>query len=193
MHWTGGEWLLRANRESQERATRLLEELKIQQGWAVCDLGCGNGYHALTMAASVGEMGKVYAVDVQKEMIEMLQARAEGRGLKQLEPILGSYWDPKLPEASCDLILLVDVYHEFSHPEHMLKAMRRALKPTGQIALVEFRSEDESVPIKPEHKMSKEQILKEWLPMGFAVAREFDELPWQHLIFFKLADVAQSP
>ena len=141
------------------------------------------------MAATTGEKGTILAVDIQQQMLDMLAARAESRGIKNIKPILGDYHDPKLPPASCDLILLVDVYHEFSHPEHQLKAMLAALKPDGLIALVEFRGEDEEVPIKKEHKMTKEQIRKEWLPMGYEIAREFDTLPWQHLIFFRKAPV----
>lgn len=187
MHWTGAEWLLREDREKEENAALMLKELKIQPGWTICDLGCGNGYHALKMAATTGPDGKILAVDIQEPMLEMLKARAAGRGVRNIETILGSPWDPHLPPASCDLILLVDVYHEFSHPEHMLKAIHKALKPDGQVALVEFRGEDEKVPIKPEHKMTRAQILKEWLPAGFEVVREFHELPWQHLIFLRKA------
>jgi SAM-dependent methyltransferase len=186
MHWTGAEWLMRKDREQEENAALMLKELNIQKGWTICDLGCGNGYHALTMAASTGETGSILAVDIQQQMLDMLKARADGRGLKNIKTILGEYHDPKLPPASCDLVLLVDVYHEFSHPEQQMKAMRAALKPGGLVALVEFRAEDDKVPIKPEHKMSKEQIRKEWLPMGFEIAREFDGLPWQHLIFFRI-------
>lgn len=185
MHWTGAEWLMRQNREQEENAALMLKELRILPGWTICDLGCGNGYHALTMALTTGEKGTILAVDIQQQMLDMLAARAGSRGLKNIKPILGEYHDPKLPPASCDLILLVDVYHEFSHPGHQLKAMHAALKPDGQVALVEFRAEDNEVPIKPEHKMTKAQIRKEWLPMGFEIAREFDGLPWQHLIFFK--------
>ena len=185
MHWSGAEWLMRANREQEENAALMLKELRIQPGWTICDLGCGNGYHALTMAVMTGEKGSILAVDIQQQMLDMLAARASGRGLKNIKTILGTYHNPKLPPASCDLILLVDVYHEFSHPEHQLKAMHAALKPEGRVALVEYRAEDNEVPIKPEHKMTKEQIRKEWLPMGFEIDREFDGLPWQHLIFFR--------
>lgn len=193
MHWSGAEWLLRRNREDEENAARMLEELRIQPGWTIADIGCGNGYHALTMAVKTGGSGRILAVDIQPQMLEMLQARAAGRGIRNIETITGKPWDPMLPPASCDLILLVDVYHEFSHPEHMLRAIRAALKPGGQVALVEFRSEDESVPIKPEHKMSKEQIRREWLPMGFEIVREFDELPWQHLIFLRSTPDGAKP
>jgi SAM-dependent methyltransferase len=128
--------------------------------------------------------GKIYAVDVQPEMIEMLRQNIERKGLKNIVPINGLYHDPKLPPNSCDMILLVDVYHEFSHPVQMLAGMRAGLKPDGQLVLVEFRAEDESVPIKPEHKMSKAQIHKEMNANGFVMKREFDGLPWQHLMFF---------
>lgn len=185
MHWSGAEWLLRKDREQEENAALMLKELRIQPGWTVCDLGCGNGYHALTMSSMTGETGTILAVDIQQPMLDMLAARAARRNITNLKPVLGDYHDPKLAPGSCDLILLVDVYHEFSHPEHLLKAMHAALKPGGQVALVEFRAEDDRVPIKPEHKMSKEQIRKEWLPQGFEIAREFDGLPWQHLIFFR--------
>lgn len=194
MHWTGAEWLLRQNREQEENAALMIRELRIQPGWTICDLGCGNGYHSLTMSGLVGEKGRILAVDIQQPMLDMLSARAKGRGIANIQTILGAYHDPHLPDASCDLILLVDVYHEFSHPEQQLKAMHQALKPDGQVALVEFRAEDEKVPIRPEHKMSKEQIRKEWLPAGFEIAREFDGLPWQHLIFFRKAKTeAQAP
>jgi ubiquinone/menaquinone biosynthesis C-methylase UbiE len=187
MHWTGAEWLMRQNREQEENAALMLEKLAIQKGWTICDLGCGNGYHALQMAASTGEAGTVYAVDIQQQMLDMLTARAAGRGIKNIKPILGLPWDPQLPPASCDLILLVDVYHEFGHPEQMLTAMHKALKPGGMVALVEFRTEDPRVPIKPEHKMTRAQIYREWQAGGFRVAREFHGLPWQHLVWLRHA------
>ena len=193
MHWTGAEWLLRQNREQEENAALMLKELKIQPGWTVCDLGSGNGYHALKMSETVGEKGTIVAVDIQQQMLSMLQARAEGRGIKNIKTVLGEPWDPKLQAASCDMILLVDVYHEFGHPVHMLKAMHNALKPTGVVALVEFRSEDGRVPIRLEHKMSRAQIYKEWQANGFAVEREFHGLPWQHLVFLRQAREGENP
>jgi ubiquinone/menaquinone biosynthesis C-methylase UbiE len=150
----------------------------------VCDLGCGNGFHALKLAKLVGEKGSVVGVDIQREMLALLDARAKQDGVDNIKTVLSLPHDPKLDEASMDLILLVDVYHEFSHPEQMLAAMRRALKKDGRIALVEFREEDARVPIKPEHKMSKKQILKEFPASGFKLVAEYDKLPWQHLMFF---------
>ena len=188
MHWKGAEWLLRETREKEERVSVLMEALGVEAGQTVCDLGCGNGYHALRLAKRVGSSGKVLAVDIQQPMLDMLEKRSSAAGLANIEPILGGTDDPKIPDGSCDLILLVDVYHEFSDPETMLAKMRKALKPDGRIALVEFRSEDPEVPIKKLHKMSKEQILKEYLPAGYRLAEQFDDLPWQHLMFFRRDD-----
>lgn len=190
MHWQGAGWLIRHKREREEAATTMREQLRLKPGMAVCDMGSGNGYHSLPMAEAVGEKGKIYAVDIQAEMLEMLQDRAAARGFKNIETIVGEVHDPKLPPASCDLILLVDVYHEFSHPVHMLEHMRQALKPSGQIVLVEFRAEDDAVPIKPEHKMSKAQVNKELTANGYRLVREFDGLPWQHMMYFEVAPTA---
>lgn len=184
MHWKGAEWLMRRVRESEEGPSKMREELHVKPGMVVCDMGCGNGYHTLPLAELVGDKGKVFAVDVQPEMITMLKANIENKGLKNIVPINGLYHDPKLPPNTCDMILLVDVYHEFSHPVQMLAGMRAALKPDGLLVLVEFRAEDDTVPIRPEHKMSKVQINKEMNANGFELKREFDGLPWQHLMFF---------
>jgi ubiquinone/menaquinone biosynthesis C-methylase UbiE len=151
-------------------------------------MGCGNGFYSLELARLVGEEGKVLAVDIQREMLQMLKERAANERIANIELIHGTVIDPKLSEASVDLMLMVDVYHEFSHPEQMLAAIRKSLKPNGRVALVEFRGEDPKVPIKPLHKMSKEQIMKEFPPNGFKLVEEFDELPWQHLMFFMRDD-----
>ena len=184
MHWEGASWLIRHKRDQEEATQLMREELKLKPGLTVCDMGSGNGYHTLPMAEAVGKDGKVYAVEVQPEMIEMLHQRAKAKGIANIVSIIGEMDDPKLPESSCDMILLVDVYHEFSHPEPMLAGMKKALKPDGVIVMVEFRAEDDSVPIKPEHKMTKAQINKEYLSNGFKLLREFDGLPWQHMMFF---------
>jgi ubiquinone/menaquinone biosynthesis C-methylase UbiE len=184
MHWEAASWLIRHKRDQEEATLLMREQLKLMPGMSVCDMGSGNGYHTLPIAEAVGTEGKVYAVEVQPEMIEMLHQRAEGKGLTNIVSIIGEMDDPKLPPASCDMILLVDVYHEFSYPEPMLAGMKKALKPEGVIVMVEFRAEDDSVPIKPEHKMTKAQINKEYLSNGFKLVREFDGLPWQHMMFF---------
>jgi len=179
------DWLTRPLREREEATGELLKQLEVKPGMTVCDLGCGNGYHTLRLAKLVGEEGKVYAVDIQPKMLELLMERAKAEGVANITPVLGAVHDPKLPVGSCDLILLVDVYHEFSHPQEMLKRMHAALKPTGRIALVEFRAEDPDVPIRPEHKMSKKQIMTEFPANGFKLVRGYDGLPWQHLMFFQ--------
>jgi ubiquinone/menaquinone biosynthesis C-methylase UbiE len=188
MHYTGAEWLTRDNREQEERCSLMLANLGLKQGMTICDMGCGNGFHTLQLAKMTGDLGHVYGVDIQPEMLQLLNKRADEQGVKNITPVLGAYTDPRLPKGKIDLILLVDVYHEFSHPEQMLAAMRDALSPEGVCVLVEFRAEDANVPIKPEHKMTKAQIMKEWPPSGFKLVREFDGLPWQHMMFFGRAE-----
>lgn len=176
-------WLIRAERNEEEDPEQMLKQLGIKEGMTVCDMGCGNGFYSLTMAEMVGAKGKVLAVDIQPEMLQLLSRRAATTNVNNIDMILGTVVDPKLPDNSVDLVLMVDVYHEFSHPQAMLKAIRKSLKPEGKIALVEFREEDASVPIKAEHKMSKKQILKEYQANGFKLESQYDGLPWQHLMF----------
>ncbi|MEZ6099649.1 MAG: class I SAM-dependent methyltransferase [Pirellulaceae bacterium] len=185
MHYTGAPWLIREERQREEDCTKMLEQLNVQRGMTVCDMGCGNGFYTLQLAERVGTEGRVLAVDIQPEMLRLLQERAATAGLKNVLPIHGSVIDPGLPKAQVDLILCVDVYHEFSHPEQMLAAMRASLKPDGELVLVEFRGEDPSVPIKPLHKMTKKQVLREMQPNGLQLSRQFDDLPWQHMMFFR--------
>ena len=184
MHYAGAEWLIRDRREREERCSLMIANLGIRRGMTLCDLGCGNGFHTLRLAQLTGDQGIVYGVDVQKEMLEFMRERMEKRGVENIVPILGSFHNPRLPPNSIDLILLVDVYHEFSHPELMLASMRRSLKPGGVIVLVEYRAEDKSVPIKPLHKMTKAQVAKEMVANGFKLVRSFDRLPWQHMLFY---------
>jgi len=187
MHWKGADWLTRTEREREEATSVMIKELKLKPGMVVGDVGCGNGYHTLMMAKRVGEKGKVYGVDIQKEMLGFLMKRAKEKNINNIEPVLGNLIDPNLPEGKLDVILLVDAYHEFSHPEYMLRAMRRALKPNGRLVLVEFRTEDPDVPIKLDHKMSKKQILKELPANGFKLVESYDKLPWQHMMSFSPA------
>ena len=187
MTYHGADWLIRESREKEEHCRTLIKALHVKPGDTVCDMGCGNGYYTLKIARLVGKTGRVLAVDIQPEMLHLLKLRAHEQGVTNVTPVQGSIIDPKLPNGEVDLILLVDVYHEFSHPEQMLVEMRKALKPHGRLALVEFRLEDESVPIKLEHKMSKEQIMKEFPPNGFRLVEEFEKLPWQHVMFFEPA------
>jgi ubiquinone/menaquinone biosynthesis C-methylase UbiE len=185
MHYLGAPRLMRDERQREEDCATLLKALDVKPGQVVCDMGCGNGFYTLQLARLVGEGGRVLAVDIQPEMLHMLDERAKAEQIANIELVEGTPIDPKLPAGDVDLILLVDVYHEFSHPEAMLKAMRQSLKPGGRMALVEFRLEDPNVPIKLLHKMSKKQILKEIPPNGFKLVEQFDKLPWQHLMFFE--------
>jgi ubiquinone/menaquinone biosynthesis C-methylase UbiE len=184
MHYTGAPWLIRDNREQEERCSLMLANLGVKRGMTICDMGCGNGFYTLQMAKMVGEEGHVYGVDVQPEMLKLLNDRADEQGIRNITPVLGTFVDPRLPKGKFDLILCVDVYHEFSYPEQMLSAMRDALAPKGLAVLVEYRAEDLTVPIKPEHKMTKVQVLKELRPNGFKLEKEYQKLPWQHMFFF---------
>ena len=180
----GAASLIRDTREREERCSLMLANLGVKRGMTICDMGCGNGYYALQMAKMTGEKGYVLGVDVQPEMLALLRTRMEKEGVENIIPILGSFHNPHLPENLVDLILLVDVYHEFSHPEEMLAAMRKSLKPDGVAVFLEYRKEDPKVPIKRLHKMSKEQVNKELTANGFKLVKKFDELPWQHMMFF---------
>ena len=188
MSHLGAPWLIRPEREEEERASESFKQLKLAEGMSVCDLGCGNGYWTLPMARDVGEDGKVYAVDIQREMLQKLRERSSKYKLNNIEPVLGKVDDPNLPANKVDLVLMVDVYHEFSHPESMLWGIRRSLNSKGVVALLEYREEDPRVPIKPLHKMSKRQIMKEYGANGFKLVREYNKLPWQHLMFFARDD-----
>lgn len=188
MSYEGAWWLVRDTRNEEENPSEMVEQLRLKPGMVVCDLGCGNGFHTIPMAKLVAPDGKVFAVDVQSEMLEMLSRRIDELNLDNIEPILGATHDPKLPPGEIDLVLMVDVYHEFSNPDLMLAKIRKSLKPTGVIALVEFRGEDPTVPILPLHKMTKKQIHREYNANGFKLRSEFDGLPIQHLMFFEIDD-----
>ncbi len=188
MHWTGADWLLRETREREENGDLLHGWLRIREGQTVCDFGCGNGYHTLPLARAVGAKGLVYAVDVQLPMLAMLRERLGEAGVDNVKLIEASIDDPKVPPASCDLVLMVDVYHELTHPVSVLARVRRALKPSGRLVVVEFRAEDEDVPIQRVHRMSKAQIVREMAAGGFRWTRGYDGLPWQHAMTFTVAD-----
>ena len=193
MHYTGAPWLTRDNREQEERCSLMLANLGVKRGMTICDMGCGNGFHTLKLAKMVGVDGHIYGVDIQPEMLKLLNDRADEQGIANITPVLGTFVDPRLPKGKFDMILCVDVYHEFSYPEEMLWAMREALAPKGLVVLVEFRTEDPKVPIKPEHKMSKVQIMKELPPNGFKLVKEYDKLPWQHMMFFGRDEAWKKP
>jgi SAM-dependent methyltransferase len=185
MSHLGASWLTREEREQEERTSKMIPALQLQPGQTACDLGAGNGYHTLMMAAAVLPGGTAIAIDIQPQMLTELTARAKAANVNNVQTVLGEEQDPKLAAATCDLILLADVYHEFSNPAAMLEKIKYALKSNGVVALLEFRAEDPDVPIKPEHKMTKGQILKEYEASGLRLVRVVDSLPWQHLMFFQ--------
>jgi ubiquinone/menaquinone biosynthesis C-methylase UbiE len=178
-------WLDRPEREQEEQPTKLHEVLRVKPGWTVADIGAGSGYHTFRLSASVGKAGKVYAVDVQPEMLKLLRQRVKARGIDNVELVKGTETDPHLPANALDLILMVDVYHEFSHPYEMTEAMAKALKPSGRLVFVEFRLEDPTVPIKLVHKMSERQVRKEMALHPVRWVETISILPWQHVIVFE--------
>jgi ubiquinone/menaquinone biosynthesis C-methylase UbiE len=185
MTFHGADWLVRPEREEEERPEAMLDALKIKPGSTVADIGAGVGYTSLRMARRVGPKGTVLATDLQPEMLQMLQENARRARVKNVRPILATATDTKLPEGAVDLALMVDVYHECSDPEATLQGLRKALKPGGRLVLVEFRGEDPEVPIKPEHKMTFAQVRREIEPQGFRFKEKFEFLPWQHIIVFE--------
>ena len=180
----GADWLTRPERIQEEEPDRMLAALDIQKGATVADIGAGVGYHVWRLSAIVGPAGKVIGEDIQEGMIRLMKKNIEDRKLANVEPVLGTPTDPKLPSKSLDLVLMVDVYHEFSEPVTMMRHIQEALKPDGRIVLVEFRKEDPSVPIQPLHKMSVQEVRSELEPLGLKFQRSLEFLPWQHIIIF---------
>lgn len=188
MGYAAASWLERPEREKEEDPTKLLKALAVQEGMVVADVGAGSGYHALRLAPLVGEKGKILAVDIQQEMLDLIDKKAKKEKIANVETVKGTEKDPKLPEAGVDLILMVDVYHEFEFPYEMTEKMIAALKPGGRIAFVEFRLEDREVPIKLVHKMSERQVIKEMAEFkSMEHAETLTALPWQHIVLFKKA------
>jgi SAM-dependent methyltransferase len=181
----GADWLVRSEREAEEHPDQALDAIGIAAGSAVADVGAGAGYMTWRLAERVGPKGKVYAIDIQPRMLEILRGNMDQRHLTNVEPVLGTADDPKLPRGRIDLILLVDVYHEFSEPQKMLDRMREALKRDGRLVLLEYRAEDPEVPIRPEHKMTVAQAKAEVEPEGFRLDRVLETLPRQHILIFR--------
>ena len=180
----GADWLTRPEREAEEHPGVALDEIGIAKGSTVADIGAGSGFYSILLAERVGPAGKVYANDIQPGMLDLLRTSVAAKGLKNVVAVLGSESDPKLPANSIDLELLVDVYHEFSHPQQMVRKLRESLKPDGRLVLLEYRAEDPKVPIRPEHKMTVEQVIAELKPDGFKLIKRSEKLPWQHILIF---------
>jgi ubiquinone/menaquinone biosynthesis C-methylase UbiE len=177
-------WLEREEREHEEAPSRALDAIKLSPTDVIADVGAGSGYYAFRLAPKVPQ-GRVIAIDIQQEMLDYLRAKAEEQGIHNVVAHLGRIDDVQLPEASLDAALLVDAYHEFSHPAEMLASLNRALKPQGQLILLEFRGEDPRVPIKPLHKMTEAQARKELAAAGFSLVSNRRVLPWQHFMIFQ--------
>jgi ubiquinone/menaquinone biosynthesis C-methylase UbiE len=184
MSAAGADWLTRPERIQEEDPDRMLSSLEIRKGAVVADIGAGVGYHVWRLADIVGPTGKVIGEDIQPDMIRMMKRNIDDRKLRNVELILGTPTDPKLQANTLDLVLMVDVYHEFSDPVTMMRLVKDALKPDGRVVLVEFRKEDPNVPIQPLHKMSVQDVRSELEPLGFKFQRSLEFLPWQHIIFF---------
>jgi ubiquinone/menaquinone biosynthesis C-methylase UbiE len=185
MTYEGADWLVRDSREQEERPDEMLDALKIKPGSTVADVGAGVGYTSVRLSKRVGPNGTVLATDLQPEMLKMLAENARTAGLKNIKALRSTPSDTKLPENAVDLVLMVDVYHECSQPEAVLKGIWKSLNQKGRLVLVEFRGEDPEVPIKPEHKMTLEQVRKEVEPQGFLFKESLEFLPWQHIIIFE--------
>ena len=185
MGWQGAEWLEREERGREERTDLLLRELGLRPGMQVADVGAGTGYHARRMARLVAPGGTVYAVDVQPQMLQRLQEGARREGLDNIRPVLATADDAHLAPASIDLALLVDVYHELEYPVEVMAGVVRALRPDGRVVLVEYRAEDPKVPIKPLHRMSEAQVLREMAVHPLVHERTSEVLPWQHILVLR--------
>lgn len=179
------DWLERPERNAEENTELLIQSLPVKAGEVIADIGAGTGYFARQLAKKVGSRGRVFAVDIQPEMIALLSNRMASLSISNVQPILGTITDPKLPFASVDWVLMVDVYHEFSHPYEMMQAICKSLKSNGKVIFVEFRGEDPEVPIKPLHKMTEAQVRKEMSVHPLEWRETLKVLPRQHIIIFR--------
>ena len=179
------DWLERPEREQEEHTSQLIEQLRLRPGTVAADIGAGTGYLSRRLARAVGSAGKVFAEDIQPEMLELLTHKMAELQISNVVPVLGTTTDPRLPDNSVDLVLMVDVYHEFDFPSEMMEAICRSLKPGGRVVFVEFRAEDPDVPIKPLHKMSEAQVRKEMSVLPLQWVQTIGVLPRQHIIIFK--------
>ncbi len=186
MGYQGAEWLERIERDEEEAPDVALSVLKIPKGAWVADIGAGSGYMSVKLAARVGPTGRVFANDVQPQMLELLARRLTGKRIANVTMVQGTADDPKLPPSSVDLELMVDVYHELSQPQAMLGHLREALKPGGRLVLLEYRKEDPTIPIRPEHKMSVAEAKLEVEAEGFTLSKVDEALPRQHILIFTM-------
>ncbi len=184
MSYRGADWLERSDRDATQQPEKILDELAVKSGSTVADIGAGTGYFSLRLAKRIGPQGRVLATDIQPQMLAMLSDKMRAANVTNVEPILCTPTDAKLPESALDLALMVDVYHELAYPEETLRQIRRALKPDGRLVLIEYRGEDPTVPIKPEHKTTLIQLRSEIEPLGFRVKDVLEFLPEQRIVIF---------
>ena len=177
------DWLERPEREEEENVRQAIENMRIQPDERIADIGAGSGYYTFRMADKVPR-GKVFAVDIQPEMLDIMKQRIESEDIENVELIQGSETSPKLEANSVDLVTMVDVYHELSHPRETMQNIVAALRPGGRFVLLEYRMEDPTVPIKRLHKMSEEQAVREMESVGLRLRENIDNLPWQHFMVF---------
>jgi precorrin-6B methylase 2 len=178
-------WLERSERQQEERPDLLLDALGLAPGDVVADIGAGSGYFSLPMARRVGPQGRVLAVDIQPEMLTLLAANAEAEELSNIVGVLGAVDDPRLPPGEVDLALIVDAYHEFSHPYAMVEGIVEGLAPGGRLVLVEYRGEDRDLAIKRLHKMTEAQVRREMEPFPLRWVETLEILPTQHILVFE--------
>jgi len=183
MGFEGIGWLERSDREKEENVSNLIQNMRIKSNDIIADIGAGSGYHVFRMAL-IAKKGLVYAVDIQGEMLMAIEKTKESNKIRNVETILGSEKSIHLTKNSVDKILMVDVYHEFNFPVEMIASIKNALKPNGQLFLIEYRGEDSKVPIKKIHKMTEKQAVKEMEAAGFKLKGNIDNLPWQHCMVF---------
>jgi ubiquinone/menaquinone biosynthesis C-methylase UbiE len=183
MGFQGIDWLERSNREEEENTSTLINNMKIKFTDVIADIGAGSGHHVFKMAL-INKQGLVYAVDIQDEMLSAIKDRINENEIENIRPVKGNAKSVNLPSNSIDKVLLVDVYHEFEFPAEMLASIKKALKPTGKIYLVEYRGEDDWVPIKKVHKMTEAQCIREMEAAGLKLADNISNLPWQHCMIF---------
>lgn len=194
MSFEGAAWLEREGRDKEERPDLVLQAMGLKEGMTVAEIGAGTGYFSRRIAKAVGPTGKVYAVDIQPEMLELLKKYAAQEGITNIVPVLGGEADPKLPKGGVDRILMVDVYHELQKPAPMLARIRESLAPGGTVTLIEYRLEgDTASHILQAHRMSVDQVLAEWNPAGFELADRIEALPSQHLFIFSTRRGARVP
>jgi ubiquinone/menaquinone biosynthesis C-methylase UbiE len=182
----GAGWLERPEREDEEAPSMALDALELKPGMVVADIGAGSGYYSSRIARRVGPTGRVYATDIQQGMIDILDRRITAEGLTNITTVLGGMDDPRLPPASIDLAIMVDVYHELQQPQLFLQRLKGTFKPNGRLVLLEFRKEDPKVPILEVHKMSVAEVKQEMEAEGFVLDKVIDVLPWQHIIVLRV-------